>query len=102
MQKKKQQNSARHRDIVRESRAGLIPACDDTADERRARISATASVLRAVKARLAIGRCISEELVVIEALVHLRHYCEAEGLTFEKLRKAANVQYLDEVRDERS
>jgi hypothetical protein len=103
MSNKRQQNKPRRRqnkaqsiDLVIEARAGLIPASDDVADERRARMNRTARVVRTIKAYAGLATCGSEHQAITDILADLRHYCDCEGLAFYKLYNAACALYLEE------
>ncbi len=100
MPNRKQMSKARRVELVREARAGLIPASDDMEDERRVRTNLTARTIRAVKARLGSVTRVSDDLAITNILSDLRHYCDCEGLAFEKLDRAAYVLYSEEKADE--
>ena len=85
-------------DLVREARAGLIPASDDIADEKRERTNDTARLIRAAKAH--VGTRASEGQVITSILADMRHYCDFKGLKFRKIDSAAHALYLEEVFEE--
>jgi hypothetical protein len=85
-------------DLVREARAGLIPASDDIADEKRARTEGTRRMIRAAKAY--VGTRASEDQVITSILADVRHYCDLKGLKFRKIDRAARALYLEEVLEE--
>jgi len=87
----------RHNNRVIEARAGLIPACDDVADEMHARMSARARVLQSVKSYARAVTNGSESQAVIDILTNLRHCCDCKGLKFHTLNEAANEFYLQEL-----
>ncbi len=86
-------------DIVRKGRGGLISAYDEIADEKRARMSGTARIIRMVKPSLGSVERVSDELTITSILADLRHYCEWKGLVFRRLCTAANVLYLEDKAD---
>jgi hypothetical protein len=100
MHKRKSINKARRIDFVREARAGLIPASDDIADERRLRTNQTARIIRIVKTHSGSVARVSDDLAITNILSDLRHYCDCRGLGFKKLDKAACALYLEEKAEE--
>jgi hypothetical protein len=96
MPNRRQQNRRCRINLVIQARAGLIPASDDIADERRARLNHTARVIRAIKARSGTVSRVSDERAITNILADLRYYCDCTGLKFKKLDRAAHAQYLDE------
>jgi hypothetical protein len=79
-----------------QARAGLIPASDDIADERRARMNQTARIIRTVKASSGTVSRVSDDRAITDILTDLRHYCDSMELEFGKLDGAAYAQYLEE------
>jgi len=91
---------ARQARLVREARAGLIPASDDLMDEIRARTNYTARMVRTAKSHLRSVNRVSEEHAITDILADLRHYCDYKGLQFEQLDAAADALYLEDKADE--
>ncbi|HVB54852.1 MAG TPA: hypothetical protein VNE63_00260 [Candidatus Acidoferrales bacterium] len=97
---KKQMSNARRAALVRQARAGLIPASDDMANEKRARMNRTARVARTVKAYERLHICGSKDLAITHILADLRHYCDCKGLAFHRFQTAAYALYSEEKADE--
>lgn len=97
---KKARLKPHHRDLVSKTRAGLIPASDDIADEIRARTSETTRIVAAAKSCARLGMHASDDILITELLTHLRRYCVWKGLAFEKLDKAAIARYTEEAAEE--
>jgi hypothetical protein len=100
MPKRKQMSDARSIDLVREARAGLIPASDHIADEKCARMNCTARIIRTAKTYLGTVTRVSEEQAITSILADLRHYCDCKGLAFRKFHAAAYALYLEDKADE--
>lgn len=98
MTNRKRVTNADCEEFVREARAGLIPASADLADEVRVRTNRTARMIRIVKTHLGSARRVSDDLAIIDVLADLRHYCDRNGLVFERLAKAAFERYLESLR----
>lgn len=101
MPNKKQPNVARRAELVREARAGLIPASDDLADEQHARMDRTSRIGCAVREYAQLLTFGSEDLAITDILTGLRHYCDSKGLTFSELDTAADEYYLEEAAENR-
>jgi hypothetical protein len=97
MPNRRQQNKRRRLNLVLQARAGLIPASDDIADEKRARMNHTARVIRTVKSYSGTVSRVSDDQAITNILADLRHYCDCTGLEFKKLDRVACAQYLEEV-----
>jgi hypothetical protein len=82
---------------VIEARAGLIPASDHIADERRVRTACIARIIRSVKSSLGSVARVSDDLAITDILADLRHYCDHRGLAFDRLDGAAHTQYLEDA-----
>jgi hypothetical protein len=82
---------------VSQARAGLIPASDDAADEKSARMNHTASVIRTVKAYSGTASRVSDDQAITNVLADLRFYCDCTGREFKKLDRVAYAQYLEEA-----
>ncbi len=80
--------------LVREARAGLIPASDDLLDDVRARTNRTARMVGTAKSHLGSVKRVSEEHAIRNILADLRHYCDYKGLQFDELDAAADAIYL--------
>jgi hypothetical protein len=102
MPKRKRMSKPSRIDFVREARAGLIPASDDIADEKRSRLNSTARIIRAAKPQLGTAKRVSDECAITSILADLRHYCDYNGLSFCKLDRNAGAQYLEDAADFRS
>lgn len=100
MPKRRQISKARRVDLMREARAGLIPASDDIADEKRARTNRTARIIRIVKPYSGPVARVSDEQAITNILAVLRHYCDSKGLPFRKFHTAAYALYLEDKADE--
>lgn len=100
MLNRKRMSKARYIELVRETRAGLIPVSDDLEEEKRARTDLTARMIRAVKTRLGSVPRVSDDLAIKNILSDLRHYCDCKGLAFKELDKAADALYSEEKADE--
>lgn len=94
---KKSANRGTRPDSCLIARAGLIPASDDVADERRARTIRVTRMIRAARRHPGIGKSAAPEFVITDLLVDLRHYCDSCGLPFERLSEAALQSYLGEA-----
>ena len=99
MSNRKQISNARRIDLVREARAGLIPASDDVADERRVRTNHTARIIRTAKTYLGSATHVSDDLAITNILADLRHYCDCKDLAFKKLDRAAHTLHLEDVEE---
>jgi hypothetical protein len=86
--------------LVREARAGLIPASDGMLDEIRTRTNYTARMVRAAKSHLGSSERVSEEHAITNILADLRHYCDYGGLVFKELDAAGDALYLEDKTDE--
>jgi hypothetical protein len=82
---------------VMEARAGLIPASDHVADERRVITTRIARIIRTVKPCLGPAPRVSDDLAITGILADLRHYCDYKGLAFERLDSAAHTLYLEDA-----
>ena len=96
MPKRKETSDPRRIDLVRKARAGLIPASDDIADERRARMNHTTRVIRIVKTYTGSVSRVSDDQAITSILADLRHYCNCRGLSFKRLDRAAYALFLDD------
>lgn len=99
MSKRKHTSQTRRIESVREARAGLIPASDDMADERRAQLNCAVRIIAAVKPCLGSLRLVSDRHAITNILADLRHYCDSKELAFSKLDAAAHTLYLQEKAD---
>jgi hypothetical protein len=97
MPNRKQTSNAPRTNLLREARAGLIPASDDIADEKQARTNRTARIILTAKSYLGSVARVSDELAIRDILADLRHYCDCTGLVFEKLDRAAYALYLEDT-----
>lgn len=84
-------------DSVKEARAGLIPASDDVADERRIQQNIAEALLKAVRTKANFGTSVADEVVIIEALARLGDYCDRRKLSFDDLSVLGYEQYLEET-----
>ncbi|HEX4073856.1 MAG TPA: hypothetical protein VHX49_00515 [Candidatus Acidoferrales bacterium] len=100
MAKSKRMIEVRRARLVREARAGLIPASDDVMNEMRARTNYTARMVRTAKSHLGSVERVSEEHAITDILADLRHYCDHTGLQFKELDAAADALYLEGKTDE--
>lgn len=91
---------ARRARLVREARAGLIPASDDLVDEVRARTDHAARMVRTAKSHLGSVKRVSEEHAITSILADLRHYCDFKSLQFDELDAAADALYFEDKRHE--
>jgi hypothetical protein len=94
---KRQQSKIRHPNHVLQARAGLIPASDHIADERRARINHIARIIFTAKAQSGTVSRVSDEQAIASILADLRFYCDCTGREFKKLDRTARAQYLEET-----
>jgi hypothetical protein len=99
MSKRKQITNACPIDLVRAARAGLIPASDDIAAEKRARMSCTARMIRIEKVNLGTVTRVSDDRAIASILADLRHYCDWKGLAFRKCYAAACALYFQDEAD---
>src|SRR5271170_3574284 len=83
-------------ELVREARAGLIPASDAIDAEKRARLVRASRVIRTVKPFLGSVTRVSDDHAITNILAYLRHYCDHNGLAFSKLGVEARRLYLEE------
>lgn len=97
---KKTRLKHRRQKLISETRARLIPASDDIANEIRARTSKTTRIVAAAKSFVRLGRHASDDILMMELLTHLRRYCAWKGLVFEKLDEAASDRYSEEAAEE--
>jgi hypothetical protein len=102
MSKRQRMSNARRADLVRKARAGLIPASEDIADEKRERMNSTARIVRAEKAHLGTVARVSDEHAITSILADLRHFCDWKGLSFRKLHAASCALYLEDEADFRN
>lgn len=86
---RKRTKTVRLSNLVTSARAGLIPACDDVADEADARLDHAAHLLRTMRRVGQYTAHASDEQVLTAILADLRRYCAAKSLPFEKLDAAA-------------
>jgi hypothetical protein len=93
MSNRKQTSKVRLSGLVREARAGLIPASDDLARERRLRANRTMRIIRTVKTYSGSVARVSDGLAITNIIADLRHYCDCRGLAFKKLDRAAYTLY---------
>ncbi len=96
MQNRRQKSNPPRFNSVVEARAGLIPASDDVADEIRARTKLTTRIIHTVKPSLGSVGSVPDDLAITNILSDLRHYCDIQGLAFEKLDRAAHELYSEE------
>lgn len=96
MPNRKRMSTSRRVNLLLDARAGLIPASDDIAEERRLRANRIECIVRTVKAHLGSVARVSDGLAITNILADLRHYCDGRGLALKKLAKAAYALYLDD------
>ena len=94
--KRKTHNDRLRANLVREARAGVIPESDHIAKEIRARMNSAARLVRTLAAKGRRATRASEDRVITEILADLRHYCDFNGLVYDKLETAAADLYLAE------
>ncbi len=85
--------------LVRAARAGLIPASDDVAAEKRARMRCTARIVQIEKVNLGTVTRVSDHRAIASILADLRHYCDWKGLAFRKCYAAARALYFQDKAD---
>lgn len=85
--------------LARESRSGVIFASEDIAEEKRARLSNIAHVIRTAKTYLGSVARVPDDHAITNILADLRHYCDSKGLVFGKLTSAAHALYLEQKAD---
>lgn len=79
-----------------EARAGLISEADYLEVEKLARIARTKRVVRTVKAYAKLKICRSDHAAIANILADLRHYCEAQSLSFSEINKEGWLLYEEE------
>ncbi len=92
---RRQQTKSGRVNLMVEARAGLIPASDDIAGEKHARMNHTARVIRAAKAYLGSVARVPDDHAILNILADLRHYCDHKDLAFDELARAAYTLYLE-------
>lgn len=95
-------SNARRADLVRKARAGLIPASDDIADEKRARMNSIGRIIRAAKTQLGTVTRVSDEHAITSVLADLQHFCGWKGLSFRKIHEASCALYFEDEADFRN
>lgn len=65
------------------ARAGLIPACDDLADEAEARLNHAVHLVRTMRRVAPYTSRANQGYVLTEILADLKHYCATKGLSSE-------------------
>lgn len=93
-------SEARRIAFVRKARAGLIPASDAIAAEKRARLDHASRIIRTVKPFLGTATRVSDDYAITNILAYLRHYCDQKDLAFSKLGVEARRLYLEEKADD--
>jgi hypothetical protein len=96
MMKRKTHSDRLRANLVREARAGVIPESDHIAKEIRARMNSAARLIRTLAAKGRLATLASEDRLITEILADLRHYCDFNGLVYDKLETAAADLYLAE------
>lgn len=94
MPKNQQRENIRRAALVAEARAGLTPASDHIEAERHARLDRISRVVKAYAKSVASKPGNWDGLAITDVLTDLRHYCDSNGLLFDKLDSAAYEYYL--------
>ena len=76
--------------IVFEARAGLIPASDDEADERKARLRHALHLISMMRPYTGQSSRVPEDIVITDILADLRCYCAWKNLSFDTLSRASS------------